>query len=205
MSADPRVRLVRRGATWCLAAGALAAIAMAGGPGDPLPPSGPIGILIQVGTVASTDDKVEVSLVGLVMSEDQRLTVQLADKSMLGGKTSVPATELVLLGAALSEASEAAMRRRPFSSTVGGTTITATSPADIALVTMKCKQEQFSFSSDTITFDADNAASLARILERADRIVAWLRPRLKALDPQSELPLTITGQDGSTGRGSTRP
>jgi hypothetical protein len=50
-------------------------------------------------------------------------------------------------------------------------------------VSIKFDREGLSFSRDTLELDADNAASLARIIGRAKQISDWLTPKLTALQP----------------------
>ena len=131
-------------------------------------------------------------MVVIITRDVPQIRIDLEDKSMLGGKIKLAASDLSPMANALSDASEAVFERRSFTTTIGSATIaTATTGGGTSAVVLKIKQEGFTFSSDSIQFDADNAASLSRLLRRTERIIAWLEPRLVAMHPDSKLPLTI--------------
>ena len=188
-----KTRLIAAAALLLFAGGGLA---MYGEPRiDPMPPVGLYGFFATVGTVASAGDKIEVSIVAVITRDNPQIQIDLKDKAMMGAKAKLSPSELPAIADALTEASEAVFGRRSFSAVIGSTTIaTVSTGGGTSAVVLKIKREGFTLSSDTMRLDADNAESLSRLIRRTARIIAWLEPRLPAMHPDSELPLTI-GQE----------
>ena len=80
----------------------------------------------------------------------------------------------------LSEASDALLSGQEYSQEANGVVVAVAQGRTAKVVQVKLKNAGF-MQTSSFDFDADNAASVARILERTPRIVEWLNEKLSAV------------------------
>ncbi len=150
---------------------------------EPLAPTGSVGVLSEIGSVASADNRIEVSVVAKLNADQRFRGVQVNDKGILGATVLVSVDDLMPIANALDKASESAVQRRTFERTTNNVRVTGEGGS----VEIRSMSDRIRISRDRIEFDADNAAMLAQLFRRGFQNIQWLNPRLDALDPSVDV------------------
>ena len=147
----------------------------------PIPPQKPIVVMTNIGEVAGAYDKIGVMVYSVVNSKNISTYVQIKDDSMMGGKFDINVSSIPKLAELLNTASEKILTGNLFSGKAGKASVSVVEKDGEKVVIVRFETEGISFSSNRITLDADNAASLARILLRSKRVADWIAPKMKNL------------------------
>jgi hypothetical protein len=149
----------------------------------PIPPQKPVLVMTEEGEVAGANDKIAVSVSCRIEPKSISPTIKIADMAMAGGKFDIDITIAAGLAKLIDEASQKLLAGEVFSGKAGIANVSVVEAKGQKTVSIKFDREGLSFSRDTLELDADNAASLARIIGRAKQISDWLTPKLTALQP----------------------
>lgn len=145
------------------------------------PPQKQLVVMTEIGEVAGAYDKIEIMVYSVVNSKNISTHIKIKDSSIMGGDFDIDIFSVRKLAELLDTASEEVLAGNVFSGRAGKTSVFVEEKDGEKLVTVHFETEGISFSSNRITMDADNAASLSRILSRSKRVADWITPRLKNL------------------------
>ena len=145
---------------------------------EPIAPAKPVQILTEVGSVAAATDKATVHTLGTISRAGRDFQVLVQDKGMMGAKCGVALADVPGIAEALIAAGQALARGDAYPERkVGQAMVSIDSLGTEQYVKLRVETERFTFNSSSVYFDADNAANLARLLERGAGIASWLDGR----------------------------
>ena len=140
---------------------------------SPIPPNNPIFLTTSIGEVAGSNDKITVSVLARVEKNKTLELIQIKDNSAFGGTFEFPSTDSNEISKLLEQAADMLLSNQLFSGQTGKATVAVAEIQGQKGVILKFEVEG-SFVARQVFLDADNAASLARILKRAKLVSDWL-------------------------------
>ena len=140
---------------------------------SPIPPNNPILLTTSIGEVAGSNDKITVSVLARVEKNKTLELIQIKDNSAFGGTFEFPSTDSNEISKLLEQAADMLLSNQLFSGQTGKATVAVAEIQGQKGVILKFEVEG-SFVARQVFLDADNAASLARILKRAKLVSDWL-------------------------------
>jgi hypothetical protein len=155
--------------------------AMATAHSQPMPPTQPIKFTTELGSLADESGKVTMQIEGAIDTATGSVTLETMIKAErgFGLPTTLPTTAAVPVARMLNEASDALLSGQSYSQESDGVSVSVAQGRTAKVVQLKIKKTGF-LETNEFKFDADNAASAARILERTPRIAEWLSEKLSA-------------------------
>lgn len=146
---------------------------------EPLQPTDPVHVVADVGKIGK-DLTVRVVVIISARGHDAFVSVQ--TDALLAGFGRVDTALADRVAEHLEAAAQSADARQSFSAAADKVSVTV-SPDDWDIVLrLPPAAENAFFGGPTVSIDADNAPTLARLIRRANGNIAWLTPRLKELD-----------------------
>ena len=145
-----------------------------------IPPQKPVVFATDTGETATTRGKVTVGIEGVYEAGAISAFVVIKDDTMMGGTFRIPPDAIGPFSAAIQEASDAVLSQSAYNKVLPGTATIGTS-TDTQAVRVQFERKGFNLSTSSIDVDADNAATLARLIQRAQKNIEWLLPRLSKL------------------------
>jgi hypothetical protein len=147
-----------------------------------MPPTQPIQFTTDLGSAAAEDGKVVLKIKGVIDTATGTLgmDVSIHQEQFMGVPATLPVEAAASAARMLSEASDALLSGQEYSQESNGVIVAVGQGRAAKVVQVKLKNAGF-MQTSSFDFDADNAASVARILERTPRIVEWLTEKLSAV------------------------
>jgi aspartokinase len=150
---------------------------------QPIPPQKPVLVATDIGEVAGQHDKIQVAVLSTVTPKQIATIIQIKDKSMFGGKFEIDPKDVPELAKVIQTASDKLLAGQTYSGKAGKTSVAVFESEGQKAVQIDFESEGITFSDSKLVMDADNAASLAKVLGRAKQIADWLSSKLPALQP----------------------
>lgn len=148
-----------------------------------IPPQKPIEVRSEIGETATTSDKVHIAIHALVTPQDVACSVVIQDTQFLGGEFRIAPAEIGDFATLVQTASDKLLAGQSFSGKTPNTAVEVSNKEGELALTISFERKGFSMSTSSITMDADNAATLARLVTRARQTIDWLAPRLRYIQP----------------------
>jgi hypothetical protein len=148
-----------------------------------IPPQKPIVIRSEIGETATTSDKVHISVHAVVTPQELSCSVSIQDTQFMGGEFRIVPEEIKEFATLVQTASDKLLSGESFSGKTKNTIVTVTNEDGQKVLKITFERKGFNLSTSQISMDADNAATLARLVTRAKQTIDWLAPRLKYLQP----------------------
>ena len=147
-----------------------------------MPPTQPIEFTTDLGSVAAEGGKVVLKIRGVIDTAAGTLgmRVSIHQEQFMGVPASFPVEAAASAARMLNEASDAMLSGQEYSQEADGVVVAIGQGRVAKVIELKLKESGF-LQTSSFDFDADNAASAARILERTPRIVEWLTEKLSAV------------------------
>ena len=108
------------------------------------------------------------------------MNVTIHQERFIGVPADLPIEAAAPAARMLSEASDALLSGQEYSQEANGVYVAVAQGRTAKVVKVKLKNAGF-MQTSSFDFDADNAASVSRILERTPRIVEWLTEKLSTV------------------------
>jgi len=149
---------------------------------QPMPPTQPVEFTTDLGSAAAEGGKVVLKIRGVIdtAAGTVGMNVTIHQEQFMGVPADLPVEAAAPAARMLSEASDALLSGQEYSQEANGVVVAVAQGRTAKVVQVKLKNAGF-MQTSSFDFDADNAASVARILERTPRIVEWLNEKLSAV------------------------
>lgn len=168
----------------CLGSGSIA-------PPQPTAPANSIELTTNIGSLASTTGKAEISLKISISKNVVKTTITVFDFATVPSMVEFESSELSACISAVEQAALKLGRGEDMDRKVGKLNFSVAADSDRKRC-LSISRIPLRSPSEIIAFDVDNITALSKLLHRVEENVLWLEPRTRFLLPGSVEPVAPT-------------